>query len=81
MNLLNKGSITLFLLSIILLVLALRDILPILIVYAATIIGIGLGILSLLKWNERRYIGLSLNIAFVLILICWTYIPPYLYSG
>jgi len=81
MNLLNKGSITLFLLSIILLVLALWDILPILIVYAAAIIGIGLGVLSLLKGNERRYIGLSLNIAFVLILIGWTYIPPYLFSG
>lgn len=47
MNLLNKGSITLFLISIILLVLALWDTLPIWIVYSFAIIGIGLGVLSL----------------------------------
>lgn len=81
MNLLYKGSITLLLLNIVLLVLALWNILSIWIVYAVAIIGIALGVLSLLKGNERRYIGLSLNIVFVLILIAWTYIPPYLFSN
>lgn len=81
MNKLNMLSIVIFVANLIILVLALWRIAPLSLVYILGASGILLGIFSLVHARKKQYLGITLNTLLLIIVVMWTYIPPYLFSN